>query len=346
MQKALVGISGGVDSAVSAYLMKEQGYNVTGAYLIMHDIGEKGTADAKCVADMLGIPFIAIDLKREFEEYIIKYFVSTYSQGRTPNPCIFCNPLIKFETLNNFAEKNSFERIATGHYAGVGFNDKTKRYYIKKSLEGKDQSYALYRLNQMQLSKITFPLYNFTKDKVRAIAQNAGIKVYNKPDSQEICFIKDNNYSYFIENYTGESYPKGFFVLDGQEVGRHKGIIRYTIGQRKKLGISCGCPVYVSKIDTEKNRIILSKDDITDCKGIIVNDIVLQKLERLNGQTECDVKIRYSSKAAKAIIEMISENSIKAEFNEPQRAATPGQSAVFYEGDGILGGGIIKDVIR
>ena len=340
MDRAVVGISGGVDSAVTAGMLKETGFDVTCIFLKMHDFSENEKKDAQRICDILNLPFVEIDLRAEFKSIIVSDFIDNYSCGRTPNPCIICNPLLKFKALNDYAYKHDISRIATGHYAGIG--ETNGRYYIKKSDSVKDQSYMLYRLTQQQLKNIVFPLYGMDKEKIRDIAKKTGLPVYDKKDSQEICFIKGDYREYLKKAVSGIS-DNGDFVLiqTGQVLGRHTGITDYTIGQRKGLGVSHKSPLYVAKIDVSNNIVYLSEEDVTNIKEIHVSNAVFQKIAGIDKELHAQVKIRYSSKTADAVITPEDNGLYKIEFNTPQRAATPGQSAVFYDNDDVIGGGII-----
>lgn len=339
-KSVILGLSGGVDSAASAALLKNDGYKVTGAFCIMHDNALASLKDAEQVAKSIGIDFITLDLRDEFKQFVIEPFVNSYINGRTPNPCIGCNPTIKFNALLKAADKAGALNIATGHYAGVRYIEESGRYCITISTSGKDQSYTLYRLTQEQLKRIVFPLYNRSKTDIREIARQYGIPVADKRDSQEICFI-NGDYNEYIEKSLNRRIPEGRFILEesGQTVGTHKGITGYTIGQRKGLGLSMGVPVFVTRIDTDNNNVYISKTDPL-FKELFCNDIVWQGIDDLKEPLPVTVKIRYTAKQAKAVISKY-EKLIRVSFDEPQRAVTPGQSAVFYKNDIVLGGGVI-----
>lgn len=339
-KKVLLGMSGGVDSCVSAYLLKQIGYDVTGAYLKLHSYSD--SSDAKSVADILGIPFMVLDIEKEFKKEIIEYFISEYEAGRTPNPCTACNRYIKFEALTKKAKELGIEYVATGHYANI--QKKKERYLLKKAKDkSKDQSYVLYNLTQEQLSKTLFPLGQLTKKEVRGIAQKVGLKVASKPDSQEICFIPDNDYKGYIGKHsTNKSTPGEFISNDGAVLGYHKGIRNYTIGQRRGLGIVTGSPMFVVDIIKETNQIVLGSENDLFSKELIVKDLNWISIANLTKEIEVDVKIRYRAKESKAKIIPMNNNSVKVVFKSPQRAITKGQSAVFYDGDTVIGGGIIS----
>ncbi len=339
MKTAVLGLSGGVDSSTAAARLKQSGYNVVGVYCVMHKYSEEGLRDAKRVAEHIGIDFDTLDCTKEFEDIVIRDFLENYKRGRTPNPCTVCNPNVKFKALCDYAEKIGAEDIATGHYAGVGC--KNGRYFVRKSAD-KDQSYMLWGLTQKQLSMLILPLYNEFKPDVRKQAHDLGLPVAEKPDSLDLCFVPDGNYAAFIEEHVGK-FPEGEFWLrdENRAVGVHKGIIRYTVGQRKNLGIALGTPVYVCGIDAEKNRVILSRNDVTDYTSLKCRNANFQALLPENTATfDADVKIRYAHKGAHGTVS-VSDNGFSVKFDEPQRAVTAGQSAVCYDGDKILCGGII-----
>lgn len=337
MSRIMVGLSGGVDSAVAAYLLKEQGYDVAGATFRMIDEGWDGAKDAKAVADFLGIPHYIFDFRDIFKEKVLDNFVEEYRLGRTPNPCVRCNKFIKFPAFLEKAEELGYDLISTGHYARTD----GENIYRAKNL-AKDQSYVMYNLTKELIPHIRFPLAEMSKDEIREIARRAGISVANKPDSQDICFIPDGDTQGYIEQKIGEM-PAGDFVDSvGNVLGKHRGICRYTIGQRKGLGLSLPSPLYVGKIDPEENKITLVENG-----DLFVNRLIVKDFNWIDGAPDMPLnvtcKIRYAQNAAPAVAGTFMRDDMAViVFNEPQRAVTPGQSAVIYDGERLLGGGIIK----
>ena len=356
-KRVLIGMSGGVDSSVAAYILKEQGYEVIGVTMqiwpdLPGQVREKeggccslsAVDDARRVANHIGIPFYVMNFKEVFKDKVIDYFIDEYVKGRTPNPCIACNRHIKFDRfLKKALELDAFY-VATGHYADIIYDNQKQRYLLKKSAAvGKDQTYALYSMTQYQLEHTLFPLGQYTKEQVRDIAKKIGLTVANKPDSQEICFVDDNDYGKFIEQQLDREIKSGNFVdTKGNVLGKHKGIIHYTIGQRKGLGIAFGKPMYVVAIDIENNTVVLGEHHEVFSNQMIVEQINLISLSSLTEPRRVKVKIRYTAPEAPAILYPIEDNKIRVVFDEPQRAITPGQAAVFYEDDYVLGGGIIE----
>ena len=344
MKKSVViGLSGGVDSAASALILKKQGYEVLGVFCEMHEYSAKSLNDAKMVAEQLKIDFFTLDLQEKFEKIVVRNFLDQYASGRTPNPCIICNPTVKFDGLVEFADKIGVNYIATGHYAGVKYNNITEKFAIIQS-ELKDQSYMLYRLRQEQLKRIIFPLFNTKKDENRLVASENGISAANNPDSQEICFIeKGIKYFDFIEQKLGK-FPEGEFYLQDENkvVGKHKGLIYYTIGQRKGLNLSLNRPVYIAEIDAIDNKIVLNYDDVVNNYDIKFKDMVFQDLDDHCNKFSAQAKIRFTQNEYDCVVEIDRKNNCgSAKFSQLQRAVTKGQSIVFYDNKKVLCGGII-----
>ena len=347
-KKVLLGMSGGVDSSVSALLLQQKGYKVIGTTLEMFSgnaCADKNTSeDARNMCDSLQIPHYIHDCKEEFKNRVIKDFINCYSNCKTPNPCIECNRYIKFGVMWEKAKELGCNYIATGHYAKTEYSEKYGRWVLKKSNAGKkDQSYVLWNIPKEILEHILFPLAEFEeKERIREIARENNLNVANKPDSEDICFIPDGNYKKFLENNSDIRPKQGNIVNSkGEVLGKHTGLYNYTIGQRKGLGISHQTPLFVLGFNPVKNEVIVGEESELYKKEIIVTDINLLLVDEIVEPIEVEVKTRYSAKVAKAQI-MQSGNEIKVIFEEPQRAITPGQSAVFYIGDIVLGGGKIK----
>lgn len=343
MKKVLLGLSGGVDSSVSAALLKEEGYEVTGATMRLHPYAneELTVNDAKRVCNYLDIDHIVLDFTDIFKKYVINNFINEYKIAHTPNPCIICNEYLKFGAMLDYALDNGYDYIATGHYADVRYDKNLDKYLLHSSPINKDQSYFLYRLKQNQLKHILFPLNKINKDEVRNIAKELGLPVATKKDSQEICFIPDNDYRAFLLN-NGVDFHKGNFIdKDGKVLGEHKGIINYTIGQRKGLGISFKCPMFVSKIDALNNTVTLSEDKDLYGKELICTNISLTYLDKLPQSMNIKAKIRFRLGASDAHVFALYNGDCKVVFDEPQRAITKGQSVVFYDNDVVIGGGFI-----
>ena len=344
-KKVVIGMSGGVDSSVAALLLKQAGYDVIGVTM---ELWKKETdisiADAKQIADKLDIPFYTIDLTKEFKEYVIDNFSKQYIEGKTPNPCIECNKYLKFGLmLEKAKEMFDADFIATGHYAKIQYNKETNRYYIEEaSTIQKDQTYVLYNLTQEQLKHVLMPLGDYTKEQVRKIAEENNFITANKKDSQEICFVEDNDYAGFIEKHYNYKAKSGEFVdTKGNTYGKHKGIIHYTVGQRRGLGLSLKAPLYVKQVNPKTHEVILCPKEELFSENLTCNNINLITMDKLEQPITATVKIRYSAPKVKATLIPIDDNTIKVVFDEPQRAVTPGQAVVFYDDNIVIGGGTI-----
>lgn len=352
MPRAIIAMSGGVDSSVAAYLMKQQGYDIVGITLKLHTTEnsddelscctQKDIDDAKAVCDRLKIEHRVVDFQSDFQKYVIDRFVQSYIDGGTPNPCIDCNRFIKFCELIRIAKAEGFDYVVTGHYARVAFDEQTGRYVLKKGHdESKDQSYVLYSLTQDTLQMLKLPLGEMSKDEVRQIAQLIGLDNADKKDSQDICFVKDSKYADFITEYTGKKFADGDFVdLCGNVLGVHKGIIRYTIGQRKGLNLSLPKPMYVCDKNIHTNTVTLCSNEELFSKELIADDVNLISIKELNGPMRVKAKIRYKHTETDATLYPF-EDKIKLKFDTPVRAITKGQAVVMYIGDTVLGGATI-----
>ena len=355
-EKVVVGMSGGVDSSVAAYLLKEQGYDVIGVTMqIWEDEEQQRTEenggccglsavdDARRVADRLEIPYYVMNFKQEFQKKVVDYFVEEYLAGRTPNPCIACNRYVKWESLLKRSMEIGADYIATGHYARIA-KLPNGRFAIRNSVTArKDQTYALYNLTQFQLAHTLMPIGEYEKDQVRRIAQEAGLPVAAKPDSQDICFVPDGDYAAFLKKKAGERMPgEGDFVTrDGTVLGKHKGITHYTIGQRKGLGLSMVEQVFVSELRPKTNQVVVGEETQVFKKELLCDHLNFMGMEDLEEPRKVWAKVRYAHKGQWCRIEKQGRDLIRAEFEEPVRAITPGQAVVFYEGEYVLGGGII-----
>lgn len=351
----VVGLSGGVDSSVAAYLLKEQGYDVIGVTMQIWQeedsctveenggcCGLSAVEDARRVAQKLDIPYYVMNFRKEFQEQVIDYFIREYLEGRTPNPCIACNRYVKWESLLKRSLEIGADYIATGHYARVE-QLPNGRYAIRNSVTAKkDQTYALYNLTQEQLARTLMPVGAYTKEEIRKIAEEAGLPVAHKKDSQEICFVPDNDYAGFIKNSTGKTIPKGNFVqADGKVLGEHQGIIHYTIGQRKGLNLSMGHPVFVTKIRPDTNEVVIGENEDLFINTLLCDRVNFMAIEGLEEEVRLKAKIRYNHPGAECVISPAEDGKVRVTFDQPQRAITPGQAVVFYQGEYVAGGGII-----
>lgn len=354
-KKAIIAMSGGVDSSVAAYLMKDEGYDCIGATMKLYQnervvCEEEKTCcslsdieDARSVASSLSMPYYVFNFTDNFEKEVIDRFVNTYIEGGTPNPCIDCNRYIKFEKLMQRMYELGYDYVVTGHYARIEYDEESGRYLLKKGMdESKDQSYVLYNMTQEQLSHTLFPLGKYHKSEIREIAENQGFINANKSDSQDICFVPDGDYARFIENYCGKTFPEGDFITeDGKVLGKHKGIIRYTIGQRKGLGLSLPAPLYVCEKDVENNRVILGKNESLFQTVLEADNMNWISIPEITEPIRCKAKIRYKQKEAEATVEKIDDEKVRITFDEPQRGITKGQAVVLYDDDIVVGGGRI-----
>ena len=338
-KKVLVALSGGVDSTVCVHLLKEQGYTVAGLVLKMSPAHEDTVKAAQESADSLGIRLYVRDMTAAFQKNVIDYFAGEYRNGRTPNPCIICNPTVKFKTLVDTADELGYDWIATGHYAKL--ERRNGEVLLKKGDSAKrDQSYMLYRLDQRILSRLLFPLAELEKDEVRAIAASLGVSAASKPDSQENCFIEDNDYAGYIERHYGKSAPGDFISPEGTPCGKHNGIIHYTVGQRKGLGIALGRPVFIREIDAKTNRIYLA-----DSGNEYFSKVILEQTTTVSGRplerAKLQAKIRSMAVPCEAEVLPLPDHRAEVRFDQPQRATAKGQSVVLYDGDIVVGGGFI-----
>ncbi len=342
MEKVLIGMSGGVDSSAAALILKEQGYSVTGLTLELCQKDNSGDLrDAKAVCQRLGIEHLTADLRAEFNQKVIAAFISQYKEGLTPNPCLECNKHIKFGKMLDIALEKGFEKIATGHYARV--ERLGDRYVLKKALDPtKDQSYVLYALTQRQLSHLLLPLGELNKSEIRQKAEKGGLINAHRPDSQDICFVPDGDYAGFIEKTDGFVSQKGNYVdMQGNVLGEHQGIIHYTIGQRKGLGIALGRPRFVISKSATQNTVVLGDEEDLFAKEVTAKEVNFIPFDSLRGEMRVSAKLRYRQNAQPAIIYPLPDGKVKIVFDEPQRAPSAGQAAVFYDGDLVVGGGTI-----
>lgn len=341
-KRVLMALSGGVDSSAGVYLLKQQGYEVGGVVLKMSPAHEETVAAAKEAAAALGVPLFVKDMTEAFEQTVVSYFMEEYKAGRTPNPCIRCNPTVKFRALLETADEQGYDWIATGHYAGLERKDGVT--WLKRAeCRRRDQSYMLYRLGQDVLSRLILPLAGLEKPQVRELARQAGLSCADKPDSQEICFIPDNDYAGFIERRLGPS-PEGEFIAPrGGVCGKHRGILHYTVGQRKKLGIALGEPVFIREIDPQQNRIYLARAGEDTITKVTLADFAIPSEQPLPERFSARVKLRSAAEPVETQVVFDAETrSAELLLAEPYRVVAKGQSAVLYDGDTVLGGGIIS----
>lgn len=349
-------MSGGVDSSVTAYLLKKQGYDCIGVTMRLYENETAGlkrentccsledVEDARSVCYRIGIPFYVFNFTNAFEDRVIRRFVEAYENGSTPNPCIDCNRFMKFDLLFHRAQELGCDYVATGHYAQIAYDEESGRYLLKKGLdEKKDQSYVLYAMTQEQLAHTLLPLGGLSKEEVRRIAEENGFLNAHKADSQDICFVPDGDYTAFLRRYTGKEYPEGDFVdLKGNVLGRHKGIVNYTIGQRKGLGVAAGEPVYVVDKDLETNRVMLGKGNEGLIASFTADELNLISVATMTRPETLSVSIRYHQNPQPAVVTQISEKEAKVTLEKPQRGIAPGQAVVFYRGNEVVGGATIR----
>ncbi|WP_297435124.1 tRNA 2-thiouridine(34) synthase MnmA [uncultured Clostridium sp.] len=355
-KKVVLGMSGGVDSSVAAYLLKEQGYDVIGVTMQIwqedteHTEKDGGCCslsaveDARRVANKLDIPFYVLNFRESFKKNVIDYFVDEYVNGRTPNPCIMCNKHLKFDELLMKAEGLGADYVATGHYGKI---DKIngRHVLVKSEDDKKDQTYALYNMTQYQLEHTLMPCGEYKKDTIREIAKKIGLDVHNKKDSEEICFIPDNDHGLYIKTAVPSKVKDGNFVdKEGNILGRHKGIVYYTIGQRKGLGLSLGRPAYVTSIDPIRNEVVIGPEEDIFKTELICKDVNFMSIENLDTPMTVKAKIRYLARPEEAILTPLENGRVKVTFKEKQRAITMGQSVVFYEENYVVGGGVIESI--
>ena len=354
-KKALIAMSGGVDSSVAAYLVKQQGFDCSSVTMKLFDNDDIGISSkknccslvdvnhARNAADLMGIPYYVVNFRDDFKKHVIDCFVSSYQNGATPNPCINCNRHIKFEKLLFRAEQLAMDYIVTGHYARIEYNAESGRYLLKKAIDqSKDQSYVLYTMTQQQLARTLFPLGTFYKSEVRDIAKKQGFMNAEKQESQDICFVPDGDYAKFIEQYSDLYCESGNFIdLQGNYIGKHEGIIRYTIGQRRGLRLSLNKPMYVHSKNIENNTVTLCENNGLFSKSLEATDFNWIAWEKISSPIRVKTKIRYSQTEQWSTAKQTSDNNVLIEFDEAQRAITKGQAAVLYDGDIIVGGGTI-----
>ena len=354
-KKAVIAMSGGVDSSVAAFIMKEKGFDCIGMTMKLFQNDDVGISrehsccslddveDARTVAYSMDMPHYVCNFSDRFRQDVIEKFVKAYENGATPNPCIDCNRYLKFEKLFSRAKELGYDYVVTGHYARIEYDENRKRYILKKAVDQtKDQSYVLYSLTQEQLAHTLFPLGEMEKSEVRKIAEQQNFINAKKLDSQDICFVQNGSYADFIEEYTHKHFPCGSFVdKDGNVLGTHNGIIRYTIGQRKGLGISFGKPMFVTGVDAAQNTVTLGPHEELFSKTVKATDINLISVGKIKEPLRVKAKVRYRQEEQSATVSMLDESTMLVEFDEPQRAVTKGQAVVLYDGDEVVGGGTI-----
>ena len=359
-KKAIIAMSGGVDSSVAALLCQQQGFDCVGVTLALTDNSDRGlpeeafpgertccsvddVADARSVAFRLGMPFYVFNFKEAFRREVMDRFAAAYQRGETPNPCIDCNRYIKFAKLMHRGAEIGFPYVATGHYARVEQDRATGRGLLQKGLdENKDQSYMLYSLTQWELSRLLLPLGGLTKEETRRLAEEHGFVNARKRDSQDICFVPDGDYAAFIRRWTGRDFPPGDFVgTQGEVYGQHKGIIHYTVGQRKGLGLSFPQPMFVKELDVENNQVVLSKAEELFSQTVAARDVNLISVESIPEPLRVKARVRYRQKEQPATVVQTGPDELRVVFDQPQRAITPGQALVLYDGDTVVGGGRI-----
>jgi tRNA-specific 2-thiouridylase len=357
MKKALIAMSGGVDSSAAAWLTREAGYLCSGAIMKMFDqsilptapccAASDDTADARAVAEKMDMPFYVIDATEEFADHVIGDFIRTYESGETPNPCINCNKHLKFDLFLQKALELGCDKIVTGHYARIEYDASSGRWLLKKALDqSKDQSYVLSCLTQEQLSHTFLPLGTLTKEEARAIAREQGFLNARKKDSQDICFVPDGDYVAFMEHYTGKSYQSGDFLdLSGKKVGTHRGAVCYTLGQRKGLGLAMGEPVYVCAKDMAKNTVTVGPNESLFATTLLARDFNWIPFPELTAPMAVNARARYNQKEQPAFVYPAENGLVKIVFDQPQRAMTPGQTVVLYQGDTVVGGGTITEIL-
>jgi len=359
-KKVMVAMSGGVDSSTAAGILCEHGYEVTGVTMQIWPAGQDGgetdndtgccslpaMRDAREVAEKLGITHYVFDFRDVFSERVIENFCNEYRVGRTPNPCIRCNQYVKFDTFLELAKSLGMDFIATGHYARIKFDSGMKRYLLKKGVDsGKDQSYVLYTMTQDQLAHTLMPLGGFTKSQIREKARELQLPVADRPESQEICFIPDNDYRKYLRDHVPEAIRPGCILnLAGEHLGEHEGVAFYTIGQRKGLGLAAARPYYIVSLNPERNEVTVGFEEDLRASAFVAADMNFIAIEKLAGPLSAGAKIRYNAAPAAATISPLGNDQVKVEFEQPQKAITPGQAVVFYDGDLVIGGGTIERV--